>query len=97
MASVPTGRLVVAKVAVSWPPLVDSVSWPSTVEPFLNVTWPVGTPAPGAVTATVAVKVTDWPIFDGLTEEIRLVVVAALATVWVSVVDVDGALLASPP
>ena len=49
------------------------------------------------MTVTVAVKITDWPTLDGLTEEIRPVVVAALLTVWVMAVDVDGALLASPP
>jgi hypothetical protein len=50
-----------------------SVAVPSVVGPSRNVTVPVGvTPE----LATVAVKVTDWPSAAGLTEELRVVVVA---------------------
>jgi hypothetical protein len=34
-------------------------------------------PEAGDTTATVAVKVTDWPNTDGLAEEVRVVVVLA--------------------
>ena len=46
---------------------------------------PVGVPAPGGTGATVAVKVTGWPTTDGSGDEETVVVVAACATVWVSV------------
>ena len=45
----------VVKVAV--PAL--NVPVPNVLAPSLNVTVPVGVPAPGAVAATMAVKVTD--------------------------------------
>src|ERR1043166_8852937 len=54
----------------------------SGVPASLKVTVPVGVPPPGAVTLTVAVKVTDCPDTDGLTEEPRAVVVLAALTVW---------------
>jgi hypothetical protein len=53
---------------------------PITVAPSRKFTVPVGLPAPGAVTATVAVKVTDCPNTEGLAEEVRLVLVLALLT-----------------
>ena len=65
------------------PPL--SVTVPSVVEPFANVTEPVGVPLPGAFAATVAVKVTDWPKTDGFADETTDVVVLSWLTVWVSV------------
>jgi hypothetical protein len=46
---------------------------PSVVAPSLKVMLPVGVPAAGEV--TVAVKVTDWPLAEGLTDEISVVVV----------------------
>ena len=45
---------------------------PSVVVPSLNVTVPVGVPAPGALTVTVAVNVTDWPKTDGLADEVSV-------------------------
>ena len=48
--------------------------------PSLNVTLPVGTPAP-AGPVTVAVNVTDWQNVEGLREEVSVVVVAASITV----------------
>ena len=54
-----------------------SVPVPMVVPLSLNVTVPVGVPAPGATGATVAVKVTDWPDLEGLVDEITLVVVEA--------------------
>lgn len=50
-----TPRLEVLNVAV---PLELSGAVPSAVVPSLNVTVPVGVPAPGVMTATVAVNVT---------------------------------------
>src|SRR3954454_22011297 len=54
---------------------------PRVVVTPLKVSWgdtaPVGVPVPGLTTATVAVKVTDWPKDEGLTEEVRLGEVAA--------------------
>jgi hypothetical protein len=51
------------------------------VAPSRKLTAPVGDPAPGAVTVTVAVKVTDCPNTDGLTDDARVVAVLALLTV----------------
>jgi len=53
---------------------------PMTVTPSRKFTVPVGLPAPGAVTVTVAVKVTDCPNTDGFADELRLVLVLALLT-----------------
>ncbi len=57
----PTAREVVVIVAVATPLTLVSWAVPSTVEPSLKVTVPVGVPVAGATTATVAVSVTDWP------------------------------------
>ena len=54
---------------------------PITVAPSRKLTVPVGDPAPGAVTVTVAVNVTDCPNTDGLTDDVRVVAVLALLTV----------------
>src|SRR6266446_1170419 len=77
----PTVRLVVMHVA--WPELtVCEPPLQVTVEPpSLKVTVPVGVPAPGGFTLTVAVNVNDWPKTDGLTEEATVVVVGAWVTV----------------
>ena len=48
---------------------------PSAVVPSMNVTVPVGVPAPGALAVTVAVKETSSPLTDGLTEDASVVVV----------------------
>jgi hypothetical protein len=55
----------------------------------LNVTVPVGVPP--TVEVTVAVNVTDWPSVDGLRDELKRVVEAAVAT---AVTDVPAVLLA---
>jgi len=73
---------------------VVKVAWPfqfsepvPTVEPlFVNVTVPVGMPAPDV---TVAVKVTACLLAEGFTEETNVVVVAASATFTTSVKDVE--------
>jgi len=53
-----------------------SVAVPTVVEPFFNVTTPVGVPLPGATVTTVIVKVTDLPSVDGFSEEVRVVELA---------------------
>ena len=53
-------------------------------------------PAPGETALTVAVKVTDWPKTEGLTEEATLVVVLAWLTFWVRTEEVLELKLASP-
>jgi hypothetical protein len=88
----PTESVLVVKVAV--PP--DTVPVPSVVDPSRNVTVPVGVPAPGDTTATVAVNVTDCPNTDGLADEVRVVVVFALLTVWVRTALVLPEKLESP-
>src|SRR5256885_940765 len=58
---------------------------PSDVVPSLNVTEPVGAPAPGEATATLAVKGTFWPAPGGVAEGGTVVVGGAGVTncVWV--------------
>ena len=73
---------------MAWP--AESGAVARTAVPSANCTLPVGTPAPGATTVTVAVKVTGCPKVDGLAEEARLVVVAALRTVCVSVPELGA-------
>jgi hypothetical protein len=53
------------------------VTIPREVAPSKNSTVPVAVPAPGAVAATVAVKVIDSPNTEGLTEDVNVVVVLA--------------------
>ena len=54
----------------------------------LNVTVPVGVPAPGATAATVAVNVIDWPKTDGWADDVTAVVVNAWFTAWVTAGEV---------
>ena len=68
---------------VALPPL--SVPVPMVEVPFIKVTLPVGVPLPGDTALTVAVKVTVVVLeLAGLGEEVRLTVVLALLTVWLS-------------
>src|SRR3954451_21609274 len=62
----------------------------------LNWSVPVRVPAPGATGLTVAVKVTDCPNTDGFCELLTAVVVLALLTVCVSVLEVEPMKLESP-
>ena len=48
----------------------------------MNVTVPVGVPAPGLKVLTVAVKVTLCPNTEAFVEEATVVVVCAFTTVW---------------
>ncbi len=77
----PPLRLVVVHVA--WPELTvcEPPLQVMVADPSLKVTVPVGVPAPGGFTLTVAVNVTDWPKTDGLIEEATVVVVGAWFTV----------------
>jgi len=70
---------------------------PMMVEPFLKVTVPVAVPAPGAVGATFAVKVTDCPKTEGFAEDVNVVVVLALLTTWLTAELVLVTKLESPP
>jgi hypothetical protein len=90
---VPTASVEVAKVAVA--PLRGTVA--SVVNPSVNVTVPVGVPAPPDF-ATVAVKLTVCPLGIGFCEvaSVVVVVVPAGPTVCTSAADMLGAKFASP-
>ena len=93
--SLPAPTKVVVQVAV----LVDRATAEQPEigeEPLVNATVPVGLPAPGAVTETVAVKVSDCPVALGLDEDVRDVVVAAGLTVWATAAEVEAVKLLSP-
>jgi hypothetical protein len=60
-------------VTVAAPPV--NVGEPNVVEPLVNVTVPV-TPD-----GSLAVKVTDCPVVDGFTEEVKVTAGLALVTV----------------
>ena len=83
---------------------VENVAWPEEFRvlvlrflfPSLNMTLPVGTAVPGELATTVAVKVTLWLWFDGLSDEVTELVVASLFTVCVSAEEVLGLKLALP-
>ena len=84
MVCTPAVSADVDRVACA-PPPIDAD--PKLVTPSLNVTVPVGRPP--TVDVIVAVSVIDWPRVDGLTDEERRVVAAALPT---TVTDVDAVL-----
>jgi hypothetical protein len=71
----------------------DKVAVPRFVEPFMNVTVPVGV-TPLAV--TVAVKVTAAPLPEGFLDETTVVVVAAAFTTWLRAAELPGRDDASP-
>ena len=75
---------------------LTSVTVPSAVAPSLNVTVPVGTPAPEV---TVELSVTVCPTVEGFGVDVRLVDVAAAAgalTTWFTVAEVLTANVALP-
>ena len=90
---VPFFKLEIEKVPC---PDAFKVLEPSVLVPSLNVTVPVETAVPGALATTVAVNVTDWPLIDGFCDEITVVVVASLFTVWVKGEAVLALKLESP-
>ena len=77
IAWLPTDSRLVEKVA---DPLLK-VPVPIVAVPSLKVTPPLGTPDPGELAVTAAVKVTDWPKTEGLVAELTTVEVPALSTV----------------
>ena len=77
IASAPIGRAVVDKLA--FPPA--KVLVPKTVVPTVKVTVPVGVIVGDA---TVAVSFTDCPDVEGFREDVRVVVVTAWLTTWLS-------------
>src|SRR5207302_4683253 len=65
--------------------------------PLLTVTLPVGVPLPGAVAATVNVKLTAWPTAEGLgVRPVIVVVVPAAFTVWATGAEVLAVKFAFP-
>jgi len=87
---VPADSAAVARVAC---PEGSSIPVPNTLGPSLKVTFPVGCPP---LELTLAVKVTDWPNVDGLSDEVKVVVVENL-TVCVKGDDALVAKFVSPP
>ena len=71
-----------------WP----SVAVPIVVSPSRKVTVPVADEG-----ETVAVKVTGSSRAAGLASAVRMVVLVAWLTVWVTVFEVEPASLLSPP
>ena len=69
---------------------------PSVELPFLKVTLPVGTAVPGEFAVTVAVKVTIWPLREGLSDEVTALVLPSWFTTWVRTEEVLGPKLELP-
>src|SRR5215831_9786716 len=88
----PAGRALVASVALPPLRLLEPIEEP----PSLNVTVPVGVPAPGATALTVAVNVTVWPNTDGLADEVTVVVEPSWLTVCSRLAEVEAVKLVSP-
>jgi hypothetical protein len=82
----PTTKVLVVRVVR--PPL--KVPVPRIVAPSKNVIVPV------APVGAVAVKVTDWLIIEGLSDDVTETVGAALTTVTTTGGEMAGLLLASP-
>src|SRR5437762_480797 len=72
---------------------LTSVTVPSVAAPSLNVTVPVGTPAPDV---TVEPSVTVWPTVEGVGGEVRLVLGSPAFTVCVRAAEVLAANVAFP-
>ncbi len=81
---VPPGMVLMVKVAWPLPFSGEAGDW--ATPSMRNVTDPVGLVLPETC-ATVAVKVTDWPKFDGFSDETMVVVLAA-RTICVRLPDV---------
>ena len=83
---------------------VENVAWPdefkvlvlSVLVPSLNVTLPLGIAVPGELAVTVAVKVTVWPLREGLRDEATALLVPSLFTTWVRMEEVLGLKLELP-
>jgi len=70
---------------VAPPDVLKFTAAPALLPSIWNWTVPVGVPAPGPCTLSVAVNVTAWPDADGLAEDTITVVVFALPTVCVKI------------
>src|SRR5262245_50949740 len=81
----PVAAKLVVNVAL---PSAPTVAVPRVTAPSLKVTMPVGTPAPGATAATVAVNVTAWPTTAGFSDDARATDVDAGLTVTVTTAEV---------
>src|SRR4051794_5453822 len=79
---------VVVEALVATPPDPSGTGPPKFAPSITNCTVPAGAPAPGEVTATVAVKLTAWPEAAGLALDAIAVVVAARLTDWARLADV---------
>ena len=66
-------------------PLTSVTGLPKSLPSIRNCTVPLGVPEPGALAATLAVKVTVCPGSDVVAEGTKLVVVLSWLTAWVSV------------
>ena len=92
----PVAAKLTAQVATPEPLTATPVAPPqaATGTPaWRNSMLPVGVPTePEAV----PVKVTDWPVTDGFTDEPRVVVLAAVETTWLRAVEVEPVKLVSP-
>lgn len=77
--------MLVEKVAVP----AERVPVPSVVVPSRNVTVPVGLPAPGLTTETVAVRVILCPKTDGFADETTVVLVLAFEITKVTMVELE--------
>src|SRR5205809_243230 len=80
------------RVNEAWPLPSTGTFEASTVAPSVNVALPTGTPAAGWAAVMVAVKLTDWPNPDGLSDDATAVLVAS----WTDCV-VELLLLSQPP
>jgi hypothetical protein len=76
------------EAVVTTPETPTFTGTPAFVPSIWNCTVPVGVPEPGAVTPTVAVKVTFWPHALELLEVRTAVLVPALLTVCVTAAEV---------
>src|SRR5690349_23424789 len=92
MVLLPVASVEVLKEAT---PLLLTGTWARMLLPFWNVTMPVGVPVPGGTAATVAVKVTDCPMFEGLGVEAS-VVDEALACMYCTSDELPAPKLESP-
>ena len=68
---------------------------PSTVPKFLNMTVPLTDPPKAGI--TVAVKVTEFPKFEGFGDDASVTLLPALFTTFVNAAEVLGASSTLPP
>src|SRR6201995_5063080 len=71
---------LICPAEIRWGPQI----WAPPSKRVMKPVGPNGDAPPGAETATAAVKGTLWPDLEGLAAEVRVTVVSALLTVWVT-------------